>query len=187
MSQKTPFTFCLIAVVCSLFCLSSGVLAKEKRQKTYTVTHGPVETLMMTRGSTGHELGDLRILPATPIFDLQGHEIGRLDANLITTSVDYPTYGDEIRMSTLNFVFGTAEAAFSGSAHQIVVAGSGFYPGDQSTIAVGNELIRPITGGSGKYQGATGSALTEHLEDGSWRHTFVFARQKRLRKLRDHD
>lgn len=39
-------------------------------------------------------------------------------------------------------------------------------------FAINSDLVRPITGGSGEFEGATGSALTEHFADGTWRHTF---------------
>lgn len=138
----------------------------------FSVTHGVVETILTTPGSGGHALGDLRVLEATQIYDADGELVGRLDAQLVTSSVDFPTVGDEIRMSTLNFIFGAGESQFSGSANQLVVSGSGFYPGTESTIAINSDLVRPITGGSGEFEGATGSALTEHFADGTWRHTF---------------
>ena len=144
--------------------------------RVFTVTHAPVATLLITAGSPGHTLGDLRVLPATPILDTTGAEVGRLDAQLLTTSIDYPTAGDEVRMTTLNFVFGEGTQDLSGSADQLVVSGSGYYPGTSSTIATGTTLIRPITGGSGKFSGAGGWAESEHLLDGSWRHTFHLRR-----------
>ena len=138
----------------------------------FTLTHGPVATLLVTAGSSGHQLGDLRVLPATPVMDASGAVVGRLDAQLLTTSIDYPTFGDEVRMSTLNFVFGLGTNNLSGSADQILVSGSGYYPSTNSTIPVGDSLVRPITGGSGSHAGATGWAETVHLLDGTWRHTF---------------
>lgn len=140
----------------------------------FAVTHAAVQTLLVTPGSTGNRLGDLRVLPATPVLDVAGVVIGRLDATLTTTSVDFPSATDEVRMSHLNFVLGTGDRQFAGSADQILVAGSGFYPGISSTIATGSTLVRPIIGGSGQYSGAIGSARSEHLADGSWRHTFDF-------------
>ncbi len=140
----------------------------------FTVTHASVRTLLVTAGSPGHQLGDLRVLPATPIQDSSGATMGRLDATLTTTSVDYPGVGDEVRMGNLFFVFGSGELNFAGSADQLLVAGSGFYPGISSTIATGATLVRPIIGGSGQYSGAIGSATSEHLANGSWRHTFDF-------------
>lgn len=140
----------------------------------FTVTHASVKTLLVTPGSPGHQLGDLRVLPATAIQDLNGAIVGRIDATLTTTSVDYPGVGDEVRMGNLNFTFGTGELHLLGSADQLLVAGSGFYPGTSSTIAPGSSLLRPVIGGSGQYSGATGSATSDHLPDGSWRHTFDF-------------
>jgi hypothetical protein len=141
-------------------------------ERILSVTHASVATLLVTAGSQGHQLGDLRVLPATPIANSNGTVVGRLDAQLLTTSINYPAFGDEVRMSTLNFVFGQGTANLAGSADQLIVSGSGYYPGDQSTIPVGDALIRPITGGSGAYAGASGWAKSEHFLDGTWRHTF---------------
>lgn len=143
-----------------------------QHERSFTVAHGPAVTQLTTAGSTGHQLGDLRVLPAMPITNANGAIVGRLDAQLVTTSVDYPTFGDEVRMSVLNFVFGEGTANFAGSADQLQVSGSGYYPSTQSTIPVGEALVRPITGGSGVYAGASGWARTEHLADNTWRHTF---------------
>jgi hypothetical protein len=140
--------------------------------RTFSVRHGAVVTQLATAGSTGHQLGDLRVLPATPITRESGMVVGRLDAQLVTTSIDDPTLGDEVRMSTLNFVFGEGTGHLSGSADQLLVSGSGYYPSSLSTIPVGNALIRPIVGGSGIYAGATGWAKTEHFLDNTWQHTF---------------
>lgn len=142
--------------------------------KVLVVTHGPVATRLTTPESNGHQLGDQRVLTATPIFDRRAREVGRLDAQLLTTSVDYPASGDEVRMTTLNFVFGDSSGLLAGSPDQIIVSGSGYYPRQQGTIAGGLDLVRPIIGGSGKFSGATGSALTEHLGDDTWRHTLRF-------------
>ena len=176
-----------VSLIVVLAVLVFGVEAKSDRQDRgnrhdddrqrkgrlqFSVTHGVVETILTTPGSGGHALGDLRVLEATPIYDADGNLVGRLDAQLVTSSVDFPNVGDEIRMSTLNFIFGAGDSQFSGSANQLVISGSGFYPGTESTIAINSDLVRPITGGSGEFEGATGSALTEHFVDGTWRHTF---------------
>jgi hypothetical protein len=152
-------------------CAADGGLV----QRTITVTHGVVATLLVTSDSMGHQLGDLRVLPATVLRDASSLlVVGRLDAQLLTTSVDYPAIGDEVRMSTLNFVFGAnASDHLAGIADQVVVSGSGFYPSMNSTIQVGATLVRPVVGGSGRFAGATGEAKTEHLQDGSWRHTLM--------------
>lgn len=171
-----------LVLVAGFMILSGSVQSKDRSERenrnrrcekiVFTVSHDSVTTLLTTQNSTGHQLGDLRILPATPIYDEEGLLIGRLDAKLVTSSIDFPEAGDEIRMSVLNFVFGENDNHFAGSSDQLIVSGSGFYPGQQSTIATGSILVRPVTGGSGRFLGATGSATTEHLADGTWRHTF---------------
>ena len=174
-------------LICVLLLALGGPATADSRSgesskhgtRSFTITHGPVVTQLTTPGSTGHQLGDLRVLTATPIFNRSMVEIGRLDAQLITTSIDYPAQGDEVRMTTLNFVFGAATGHLAGSADQIIVSGSGYYPSTLSTIAAGLKLIRPITGGSGRYAGAGGWAETEHLGDDSWRHTFYILRTDR--------
>jgi len=154
-------------------------IQKPPATRSFTVTHGPIAPQLTTPGSAGHQLGDLRVLTATPIFNRVMTQVGRLDAQLITTSIDYPAVGDEVRMTTLNFVFGTATGHLAGAADQIVVSGSGFYPSTLSALAAGFKLIRPITGGSGRYAGATGWVETEHLGNESWRHTFFLLQTTR--------
>lgn len=141
--------------------------------RVFAVTHAAVTTELVTPGSDGHELGDVRVNVATPTYYEDGTRAGRYDAFLVTTTVDYPNPGDEVRMVQLNFVFGEAEEQqLAGSADQIVVSGSGYYPAGGSTFRTGAALVRTIAGGSGAFAGATGWAESEHFEDGTWRHTF---------------
>ena len=133
--------------------------------RSLTVTHGPVVTTLTTSGSDGHQLGDLRVL-SLPLSSEGGEEgaAGRIDASLLTTGIDQPNPGDEIRISTLVFTLGNP-------ADQVVVTGSGLYPAAGSTIAIDSTIVRPIVGGSGRFAGVTGWADSEHLADDSWRHT----------------
>lgn len=141
--------------------------------QVFAVTHAAVTTELVTPGSDGHELGDVRVNVATPTYFEDGEPAGRYDALLVTTTVDYPNPGDEVRMVQLNFIFGEAEAdQLAGSADQLIVSGSGYYPAGGSTLRTGTALVRTITGGSGEFAGATGWAESEHFEDGTWRHTF---------------
>jgi quercetin dioxygenase-like cupin family protein len=141
------------------------------RGRALVVLHGPVSIVLTDEASDGHQVGDLR---ATSIAttDADGEPIGRLDATLTTTAVDVPAQGDEIRISTLVFSFG------EDGRSQVVVGGSAVYPADGPTLAVGAVTTRPIQGGSGRFAGATGSAVSEHLEDGSWRHTLHLQRAR---------
>jgi len=132
------------------------------------IYHDVVVVTLTNASSDGHQLGDLRVT-STETTDEDGQVIGRLEATLTTTAVDVPAVGDEIRISTLVFSFG------DGDVDQVVVGGSARYPAQGPTIATGNVTTRPILGGSGRFEGAAGSAVTEHLADGSWVHTLYFS------------
>jgi hypothetical protein len=138
----------------------------------FRINHSSVAMSLVTAPPAGHSLGDLRVLPATPIYDVNGVAIGRLDAQMVTTSIDYPRIGDEIRMTNLNFNFGQPAGNAAGSPHSLLVSGSGVYATVHSTLPTGAVLVRAITGGTGAFTGAQGYAESEHLHDGSWWHTF---------------
>ena len=72
----------------------------------------------------------------------------------------------------MKFAFASLVFSFGSAGDQIYVGGTAVYPGKGSTIELASSAIRPILGGAGKYQGATGWCQTEHLADGSWRHIF---------------
>jgi hypothetical protein len=174
-ASRRGLAIALIALIVTLLAASGAAAGTTGAWVTrvFSVTHAAVTTDLVTPGSDGHQLGDVRVNVATPTYDEQGEMVGRYDAMLITTSIDYPARGDEVRMVQLNFVFGDAQAdQLAGSADQLIVSGSGFYPAGGSTFVAGAALVRTIAGGSGDYAGATGWAESEHLQDGSWRHTF---------------
>jgi hypothetical protein len=168
---KTTFFLCLLMVVAVTWMVTAvapvGRADSEnlrRQSRIFAVTHGPTTTVLADSSSNGHQLGDLRVV-SLPTSDEHGREVGRLDATLITTGIDEPNPNDEIRISNLIFVFGDG-------VDQIVVNGSGFYPGAGSTIELNTTLVRPLTGGSGAFAGATGWAETEHFADDTWQHTF---------------
>ena len=137
--------------------------AEAGAELVFAVTHAETGTTLVTANSDGHKLGDIRVV-SLPTLDPSG-AAGRLDSILTTTGVDVPGPGDEQRISHLVF-------SFTSPDDQIYVAGVATYPAKGSTIKVASSIVRPILGGSGKYAGASGWCVTEHLPDGSWRHTF---------------
>src|SRR4051794_30852015 len=156
----------LAAIALAVMSVASGSLAQIRPGATLTVTHGPVTITLANPQSNGHQLGDLRVT-SLPLTDESGATTGRLDSTLTTVGIDAPKPGDEVRISTLIFSFGDG-------SDQIVVNGTAFYPKAAPTIAASTSVVRPITGGSGAFTGVSGWAETEHLADGTWRHTFHF-------------
>jgi quercetin dioxygenase-like cupin family protein len=148
----------------ALTALVPGAFAGGPRGDSFTVTHGPVVITLADPDSDGHQLGDLRVT-SLPVSSEDGDPIGRLDSTLTTVGIDVPNDGDEVRISVLVF-------SFQDPADQLVIQGTAFYPRAGGTLATDTTVERPITGGSGRFAGAGGHAESEHLADGTWRHTF---------------
>jgi hypothetical protein len=158
---KRHFGFIAILVAAMLW--PAWHAAEAAGESVFIVTHAATGTMLVTANSEGHRLGDTRVVSLATRDETGG--VGRLDSVLITTGIDVPGPGDEVRISHLVFTFGN-------QSDQIYVGGTAVYPGKGSTIAVASSVVRPILGGSGKYGGASGWCETVHLPDGSWTHTF---------------
>ncbi len=167
------FLVTILTSLLLLVVLASPVSAARDKW-SLAIYHDSVVVTLTNAASDGHQLGDLRVT-STETTDADGQVIGRLEATLTTTSVDVPAAGDEVRISTLVFSFG------DDGSDQVVVGGSALYPAQGPTIATGNVTTRPILGGSGRFSGAAGYAVTEHLADDSWVHTLHFTDSKKIK------
>jgi len=145
--------------------------AKSARKGELAIHHGPVEIVLAGADPDDPRPGDLRVT-SVATTDADGDPLGRLDATLTTTVFDVPAEGDETRIGVLVFTIGDS------GEHQVTVQGRAHYPAQGSTIATGDTTVRPIVGGSGLLAGAAGSAVTEHLADGTWVHTLEFYKSK---------
>ena len=130
----------------------------------FSVYFGAGHLFLVNPDSDGRQLGDLRVGAIDTEF-ASGDHAGDLNATMVTTSVDVPELGDEVRMVTLAF-------RFREGRDQIVVEGATSFVGAEPTIDLNQSTIRPITGGSGKFAGAGGWSETIHLADGTWKNTF---------------
>jgi quercetin dioxygenase-like cupin family protein len=142
---------------------------RTRGRAAFSVYHGHAPITLVDASSDGHQLGDLRVT-SIPTTTEDGTPLGRLDATLTTTAIDTPKAGDEIRISSLIFAFG------ADGQSQIVVGGTAVYPAEGPTIALDAVTTRPILGGSGRFAGASGTAVTEHFGDDTWVHTFTLQR-----------
>jgi hypothetical protein len=91
--------------------------------------------------------------------------IGFLTGSLLTTEVGKPSAGKELRTADLVFTIGKAR-------NQMIVGGVAAYDQQAPTVAERTSVVRPVIGGSGKYDGARGWCESIHRKDGTWRHTF---------------
>ncbi len=127
---------------------------------TITVYHQPV----VTTSVTGTGLGTVRTFFAPTAVNGVAADGQYLTGTLTTIAQGFPG-NQEVRASNLIFVFGNIQ-------DQLVVGGASLYPAAGATLAVGAKVIRPVIGGSGKYAGATGEAISTNLGDAGWTHVF---------------
>ena len=60
----------------------------------------------------------------------------------------------------------------SGTQDRLLLQGIGLYPTAGSTLKADTTLERAIIGGTGQFSGASGTVVTTHLDDGTWKHVF---------------
>jgi hypothetical protein len=90
---------------------------------------------------------------------------GQYLSGTLTTLAKNVIDGQELRASNLTFVFGE-------EADQLVVGGVSLYPPAGATLAPGTKTVRPVLGGSGKYDGARGQVISRNYGPQGWTHTF---------------
>lgn len=90
---------------------------------------------------------------------------GQYITGTLTTLVGGMPDGLELRASNLVFVFGS-------EANQMVVGGISLYPPTGATLAPGQRTVRPVLGGSGTYDGASGQVVSTNLGADGWTHVF---------------
>lgn len=90
---------------------------------------------------------------------------GQYITGTLTTLVGGMPGGQELRASNLVYVFGS-------EANQLVVGGISLYPPTGATLAPGQRTVRPVLGGSGTYDGASGQVVSTNLGADGWTHVF---------------
>lgn len=109
--------------------------------------------------------GDLRTYFTKLTKPGKSARIGFMTGSLLTTAVGKPSAGKEYRTADLVFTIGKAR-------NQLILGGTAVYQQQAPTVAERTTVIRPVIGGSGKYDGARGWCESVHRKDGTWRHTF---------------
>lgn len=109
--------------------------------------------------------GDMRIFH----FDAETRDGKKVVTDwIMTTTAESTLEGANSRVTEGIFSFD------ENHADQIIIRGAGFYSNASNTFKPAATLSRAIVGGTGKYAGASGVVVSEHLADGSWIHTFDF-------------
>jgi len=150
----------LIGLVALVGLATPAQAAPKSGITTVTVYHQPV----VPTAVTGSGIGTVRYFSVPTAVNGVAANGQYLTGTLTTLDVGVPG-GQEIRASNLNFVFGS-------SNDQLVVGGIAIYPAAGATLADGARVVRPVIGGSGKYAGAAGQAISTNLGAKGWTHVF---------------
>ena len=154
-----------LALLGTVLALSLAGPASADPVTVVKVAHGPVSAQVDPVTPATASPGDVRLFYSTLTKPGKKKAIGFLTGSLLTTAVDEPAVGKELRTADLVFTIGQAQ-------DQLVVGGVAVYDQQASTVARKTSVIRPVVGGSGKYDGARGWCRSVHRKDDSWRHTF---------------
>jgi hypothetical protein len=150
----------LIALVALVGLTTPAQAAPKSGITTVTVYHQPV----VPTAVTGTGIGTVRYFSIPMAVNGVAADGQYLTGTLTTLDIGVPG-GREIRASDLNFVFGSSD-------DQLVVGGIAIYPAAGATLAEGARVVRPVIGGSGKYAGAAGQAISTNLGAKGWTHVF---------------
>ncbi|MDI1289420.1 MAG: hypothetical protein PSX37_05645 [bacterium] len=135
------------------------VIAAEK-PVVVVITHVPLTPTAVL----GSGLGTVRTFYVPARVDGKSSSGSYLTGTLTTIAVGLDN-NRELRSANLVVVVGSEE-------NQLVIGGLSAYPADGSTIAPGQRTTRPVIGGSGVYDGASGSVTSTNLGERGWRHVF---------------
>lgn len=151
-------TVLVLGAVAALAVPMGASAASQSKSEIVRVWHPPVTATSVT----GSGLGTIRtyFTPTT----INGVAGGLMTGTLTTTAIN-ATAGFEWRTSNLVFVMDTPQS-------QLVVGGALTYPTGASTFSAGTTDVRPIIGGSGRYDGATGYVTSTNNGANGWLHVF---------------
>lgn len=152
----------LVAVPLLLLALtfSTGSAHAATDREVIRVYHQAVQPI----ATSGSGVGAVRTFFIPMAVDGKAADGFYLTGTLTTLATDMAD-GSEIRTSNLIYVFGN-------EADQLVVGGISLYPPSGATLPPGARTVRPVVGGSGRYDGATGQVISRNYGDDGWTHTF---------------
>ena len=153
----------LLAPVAALALLAGCGDSDDEESTKLTFDSPPLELQVVDNDPQGPSVGDTHVFSGELLEQGSDEPVGRLDGTGTVTAFDQRG-GEQVdlRASIVQFTFDDGS---------IVVGGVLPGPSREAKVASGG-VTRPILGGTGKYQGASGVATLTSLPDGELRHVF---------------
>lgn len=143
----------------------SALAVPASADSTITVSHGEVAApTYIDLGVSGQSVGDQRIWH----YDGQDDKSAKVTMDWVMTTTATTNTPDtfESRITLGIFTFS------SDAQDRLLIQGIGLYPTAGSTLKADTTLERAIIGGTGQFSEASGTVVTTHLDDGTWKHVF---------------
>ena len=161
-------TLCLATGLAVLIGCSSdraGTLPGKKASSTLVVTGAVPEWTSVDVDPPGPSVGVREEFTAA--LSIDGKPAGEL-VGLLTVQTPGKSNGGSVvkeeRTGTLTFQLSAADS--------LIVNGTAKYQPKKKEMEVGDPQLRSVTGGTGAYEGAKGTASTVRNADGTYTHTF---------------
>lgn len=155
-----PRSLVAIPLTLAMFFVASAPSHAATDREVIRVYHEAVTPI----ATSGSGIGEVRTFFIPMAVDGQAAD-GQYLAGTLTTLAENVRDGQELRASNLIFVFGA-------EADQLVVGGVSLYPPSGETLAPGARTVRPVVGGSGRFDGAVGQMISRNYGADGWTHTF---------------
>jgi hypothetical protein len=146
-----------LAFACALLISGTSVQAAE----TFTILQDKPELTDIAMGEDGPSHGDILAFEAS----FTGEDGAKGTMSGFITTVDIPSGADEVffdRIANIVLDFGGIDT--------LVVGGKSVYPAEKGEINVDAPQVRAVTGGTGRFIGASGQITTTRRDAGHYEH-----------------
>ncbi len=155
------------ALFASVLVAGCGADSTNQSTQTFTVYEDAPKMSLLDLGAPGNSLGDVYHFSA-PLHSerggpVTGDVIGSKTLVKLATDAN-PTL--ERRATLLFFTFAEGK-------DQIIAFGAADYSPSAPEFGAGQEVVRPVLGGTGKYMGARGQVTSTRNPDGSYMQRFT--------------
>lgn len=139
----------------------AGSASSRKVQTVHIISSKPQPLTTLDFPPKGKSPGDLYVFSGT-LYRPNGRTvIGRVRGTQTSIKLER---GMETVQGMLTYELGTG--------NELVVGGLSEYPLKGTGLLKGRRFVRPVLGGSGKYDGATGEVFSKQLPDGRYDQVF---------------
>jgi len=155
------------ALSASALMTACGAHSTNPATETFTVYEDAPKMSFLDLGASGNSLGDVYHFSAPLHSERGGPVTGELIGSKTLLKMQSDANPNLERRATLMFF------TFADGKDQIVAFGAADYSPSAPEFEAGQAVVRPVSGGTGKYIGARGQLTSTRNADGSYTQAFT--------------